>query len=187
MVKPNKPTQKPEKKLDWLTQKRGRGRPPKVRTSEVFGRAENYRMILAEVWPKLSGPLLATEAGKEQEVIRAFENYAQPYAQEFVPRLASDILRVIREEKFPQRPKAQINFLADSLAGRPNVEPRSSRDICAQERAKERAKSPYRILRKEFYIVCSCGYKGPAQNDACPKCDAQIPRSLEGLLGPGFS
>jgi len=144
-------------------------------------------MILAEVWPKLRDPLLATEAGKEEEVKRAFENYAQPYAQEFVPRLASDILRVIHEPKFPKRPKAQIHFLADSLAGRPNVEPRTSRDICGQERAEERAKSPHKILRKEFYVVCSCGYKGPARNDACPRCNAQILPSLEGLLGQGFS
>ena len=173
--------------FDKFSEKRGRGRPPKARTSEVFGRAGNYRMIFAEVWPKLRDPLLAIEAGREEEVIRAFQNYAQPYAQNFVPQLASDILRVIHERKFPKRPKAQINFLADSLAGRPNVEPRTSRDICGQERAKERAKSPHKIIRKEFYIVCSCSYQGPAQNNACPKCGAQIPPSLEGLLGTGFS
>jgi len=144
-------------------------------------------MMLAEVWPKLRDPLLAIEIGREEEVIRAFENYAQRYAQEFVPRLASDILRVIYEQRFPKRPKAQINFLADSLAGRPNVEPRRSRDICGEERAKEGAKSPHKILRKEFYIVCSCSYKGPARNDACPKCGAQIQPSLEVLLGRGFS
>ncbi len=187
MPRRKKPTQKPEKILDTFSEKRGRGRPLKIRPSEVWGRARNYRMMLAEVWPKLRDPLLATEAGREEDVIRAFENYAQPYARNFVPGLASDILRVIHEQKFPERPRAQTNFLADSLAGRPNVEPRTSRDICGQERAKERAKSPHKIIRKEFYIVCSCGYKGPAQNNACPRCGAQIPPLLEGLLGPAYS
>jgi hypothetical protein len=173
--------------LDSCWGKRGRGRPAKARPSEIFGRADNYRMTLAEVWPKLRDPLLATKTGTEEDVIKAFENYAQPYAEDFVPRLASDILRVIHEQKFPRSTKAQINFLADSLAGRPNVEPRTSRDICGQERAKVRAKSPHRILRKEFYIVCSCRYKGPALNNACPKCGAEIAPSFEILLGQGFS
>ena|SRR2546425_5875870 len=169
--------------LDSRLGKRGRGRPLKVRHAEVFGHADNYRMMLAEVWHKLRNPLLAPETGKEEDVTRAFESYAQPYAENFVPRLASDILRVIHEQKFPKRPKAQINFLADSLAGRPNVESRTSRDICGQERAKVRAKSPHRILRKEFYIVCSCGYKGPALNNACLKCGAQISQLPEILWG----
>ncbi len=173
--------------LDRFSEKRGRGRPRKIRPSVVFGRAKNYRMMLAAVWPRLRDPLLAIEREGEGDVTKVFEDYAQPYTRHFVPGLASDILRVIHEQKFPKRSKAQINFLADSLAGTPNVEPRTSRDICGEERAKERAKSPHRIIRKEFYIVCSCGYKGPAQNNACPKCRAQIPPSFEGLLGPGFS
>ncbi len=172
--------------LDTFPEKRGRGRPPRIVPSTVWGRAENYRTMLAEVWPKLHKPLLVIETGREEDVVRVFENYAEPYAQDFVPGLASDILRAIHEPKFPRRPKAQINFLADSLAGRPNVEPRRSRDICGKERAKKRAKSPHKILRKEFYVVCSCGYQGPAQNDACPACGAQIPPSVEGLLGPRF-
>jgi hypothetical protein len=107
-------------------------------------------MMLAEVWPKLRDPLLAIETGREEDVIRALENYAKPYAQDFVPGLASDILRVIHEQKFPERPKAQK-----------------------------------KILRQESCILCSCGYKGPARNDACPRCRAAILLSLERLLGPG--
>jgi hypothetical protein len=184
MSKRQKPTQQPEKILDTFSEKRGRGRPPNIRPAVVFGRAENYRMIFAEVWPKLRDPLLATGAGTVEGVIKAFENYAQPYAQNFVPGLASYILEVIHEQKFPTRPKAQVHFLADSLAGRPNVGPRRSRDICAEERAKESAQSPHKILRTEFYIECSCGYKGPAQNNACRKCGAAIsflPEILSGV------
>ncbi len=147
--------------------------------SEVIGRAKNFRMVLGNVWTSLRDPLLA--ASSEEEVTKAFESYAQPYAHYFVPRLALDALHVIREKKFPTRPKAQINFLADSLAGRPNVGFRTSRDVCSAERAKERAKSPHEVIRHEFYIECTCGYKGPAKDNACRKCKAPIMFSLEEL------
>jgi hypothetical protein len=140
--------------------------------------------MLAKVWAKLRDPLLATGPGKREDVTKAFETHAQPYAQNFVPGLASYILEVIQEPRFPKRPKAQVHFLADSLAGRPSVGARRSRDICAEERAKEGAKSPYKILRTEFYVECSCGYKGPAQNNACRKCGAAIsllPAILSGV------
>jgi hypothetical protein len=161
-----------EKPLDGLREKRGRGRPYEVIHSEVIGRAENYRQTLGYVWPALQRPLLA--ASTVEEVTEAFESHASSYVREFIPRLAEDILNVVREPKFPKRADPQINFLADSLAGRPNVEPRTSRDICAKERAKERGKSVHKIIRKEFYVECSCGYKGPAKNNGCRKCGAEI-------------
>src|SRR5215831_1883705 len=108
-----------EKALDTSSGKRGRGRPYKVLPSVVSGRSENYRRSLRYVWHRLSGPLLA--ATTPEEIIAAFKNHAQPYANEFVPRLAVDILAIFREPKFPKRPAAASNFLADSLAGRPNV------------------------------------------------------------------
>jgi hypothetical protein len=183
MPKSQKPTQQPEKILDEFSEKRGRGRPPNILPSVVFGRAKNYRMMLTEVWPKLRDPLLAAGAVTAEDVTKAFETHAQPYAENFVPGLSSYILGVIHERKFPTRLKAQVHFLADSLAGRPNVMPRRSRDICSEERAKESAKSPHKILRKEFYIECSCGYKGPARNDACRKCGAAISFLPEILFG----
>lgn len=182
MRKPKIASEVTHKTLDTFSRTRGRGRPYKVRHSEVIGRAQNYRGIFAQVWPKLRGPLLM--ACNETEVVQAFRDHGAPYFGEFVPRLAPDILEVIREPKFPKRPEPQIAFLADSLAGRPNVEPRTSRDICGEARAKERAKSPHKILRKEFYVECSCGYQGPARNGACRKCGAEIPVSFEELLTP---
>jgi len=182
MPKNQKPTPQPEKILDTFSEKRRRGRPPKISPTVVFGRAENYRKMLTQVWPQLRDPLLTASGGTEEEVTKAFETYAQPYSQSFVPGLASHILEVIHERKFPTRPKPQVHFLADSLAGRPNVGPRRSRDICAEERAKASARSPHKILRKEFYVECSCGYKGPARNDACRKCGAAIPLLPEFLL-----
>ena len=168
-----------ENPLDSLLEKRGRGRPFDVLHSEVIGRADNYRDIFGRVWSSLRDPLI--DANTVEEVIEAFQKHADAYAREFVPRLAEDILKVIREPKFPKRSAAQIGFVADSLAGRPNVEPRTSRDICAKERMKEGAKSRHKILCKEFYVECSCGYKGPAKNNACRKCGAEI-SLLSGML-----
>jgi len=179
MLKGKKAPQLPQKILDTFSRTRGRGRPWKVPHPTVIGRAGNYRYIFTQVWPALRGPLIA--ARNEQEVVQALQETAKPYAHDFVP-LASDILYVIRETKFPKRSKAQIGFLADSLAGRPNLEPRTSRDICGEARSTERTKSPHKILRKEFYIECSCGYQGPARDNTCRECGAEIPVSIEELL-----
>jgi hypothetical protein len=44
-------------------------------------------------------------------------------------------------------------------AGRP-------RDICEEERKKEDCY----IIRQDYYIQCTCRYKGPALHGKCPKC-----------------
>jgi hypothetical protein len=166
-------------------EKRGRGRPPKIQKSWVTGRAKNYRQMLSQMWPELADPLMAAQT--EEQVISAFEKHGQLYAGDFVPRLASEIVALIHASNFPLGPKARIGFLADSLAGRPTITARTARDICAKYRANERAKSPHKIIRKEFYIECECGYKGPARDDACRKCGAGIPISLGTLWGnPGL-
>jgi hypothetical protein len=172
MRKRKKVPGKPAKALDTFSEKRGRGRPETIQRSSVIGRANNYRFMLTTVWAKLRLPLLA--ARSTDEIRSALENYAQPYASDFDKNLTPDILALIRDSQFPKREKAQIGFLADSLGGRPTVTARTSRDICAKERAKENAKSPHSIIRKEFYVECSCGYKGPALSDACRKCGAPI-------------
>ena len=171
---------KPQLPIDTLSERRGRGRHG-VRPSEITGRAHNYRISFGYVWGRLREPLLA--AKNEIEVINAFEEYAQPYTREFMPMLAGLVLKVIQERKFPKRSKSQINFLADSLAGYGSISARRSRDICEQEQAKERAKSQHKIIRKEFYIECSCGYRGPARDNACRKCGAGIPLALETMWG----
>jgi len=122
----------------------------------------------------------------EEEVTAAFENTRRRMPQTFAPHLASDILALIHDPKFPKRREARINFLADSLGGRPELSFRRSRDICERERAKQRKKSPHHIIRKEYYVECSCGYKGPARNDACRKCGAEISFSLEELTARGL-
>ena len=151
--------------------KRGRGRPIKVVASAVAGRASNYRDLLPRIWNELEGPLLAAKT--PQDVVKAFEA-ALPGSNEFPP-LASLIFQVKNDPQFPKKQKARIKFLADSVAGVGLVTPRRSRDICAEERAaKEQAKRAPYIIRYEYYVECSCGYRGRSENHACRKCGAQI-------------
>lgn len=163
MPKRKKALAKPKKFLDTLVAKRGRGRPG-VRASEIRGRGDHYRWIFNEVWNRLWS--LLSEAQIDEEVIQAFEEGASPYAQQFPPRLAPLILKVLREPKFPKRRQARIGFLADSLAGLGGISPRRSRDICERERKKK----VHQIIREEYFIECTCGYKGPAFHGRCPKC-----------------
>jgi hypothetical protein len=104
------------------------------------------------------------KAQTEEDVVRAFDPWPN-YRRDFEP-IASQILKVLREPKFPKRREAQINFLADFLAGRGGISARRSRDICEQERKK---KVNY-IIRQDYYIECTCRYKGPALHGRCPKC-----------------
>jgi hypothetical protein len=168
MTKHKKTAEPPKNLPDAAPKKRGRGRPPKVRPSEIKGRADNYRGNLQNVWERF-WPVLS-EAQTKEDVVTALQN-ARPYDREFAP-WASLILAVIKEWNFPKTQRARINFLADSLAGTGIVSPRRSRDICAAERAKE--KRTHHIIRCEFYVECSCGYKGPSKDRACRKCGAGI-------------
>lgn len=182
MRKRKKPTKNLKNTLDAFSGNRSRGRPYKVRASEVSGRAYNYRLIFSQTWDVLGEHLL--KATTEEEVLRAFERTA--HKEEFAG-IALLFLAVLHDPDFPKRDKeARINFLADSLAARGAVTPRSSRDICARERAKQRSKSAHRILRHEFYVECSCGYKGPARDNACRKCGAEIGFSLHEFMGRGL-
>jgi hypothetical protein len=168
MTRHKESAERPQNWPDVAPKKRGRGRPPKVRPSEIKGRADNYRGILQNVWEQLWPAL--SEAQTEDDVIAALQN-ARPYDREFAA-WASLFLAVLKERSFPRRQRARINFLADSLAGTGIVSPRRSRDICAAERAKE--KRTHHIIRCEFYVECSCGYKGPSKDRACRKCGAAI-------------
>jgi hypothetical protein len=157
--------------LDRVSGKRARGRPAKIPPSWVRGRADNYRSILAQVWNHISPGL--SKAETRQDVVNSFSgSEVGAYSLEFVT-LADLILKVVRDPKFPKRKReAQINFLADSIAGYGMFTPRSSRDICERERA--RIERVHRILSYEFYIECSCGYLGHSRNHACPMCEAEI-------------
>jgi hypothetical protein len=149
-------------------QRKQRGRPWTVRPREITGRADNYRGSLENVWASLWPSL--SQVQTEEDVIKALQN-ARPYDREFAP-WASLILDVLKDPHWPKRQSTRIKFLADSLAGLGVVSPRRSRDICAEQRAKERR--AHHILRYEVYVECSCGYRGHSHDHACPKCGAKI-------------
>jgi len=159
-----------------LTENR-RGRHRILPWDTVTGRASNYEYQLGEIWGRLQAPLLAAQTA--HQITAAFQEFGQPYAGDFVPRLSSDILSLLSDHDFPQRAIPRIRFLARSLAGRPNLRFRSSRDICEKADAQEKRKSPHRILRREFYIECSCGYRGPALDNNCRKCGAEPQLSID--------
>jgi hypothetical protein len=177
----NKPN-KAKKGLDTFSQKRPVGRPGRVRASEVGGRSYNLRLQFGQIWDTVGEDLIRAQT--QEDVLKTLDLAGQYWRNELgsSPGILSLIVGVVRDPKFPKKMRQrQINFLADSLAAWGSVSPRRSRDICEQERAKERAKSPHKIIRKEFYIECECSYKGPARDNACPKCGAEIPPSLEGF------
>jgi len=172
MPKRQRDAKRPQKPLDMVFAKRGRGRIG-ISRSEVRNRADDYRELLRQWWDVIGEPLL--RAKTREDVMHAFDGPGLYRKEEFVPCLAGLILKVLRDPKFPKKRSAQINFLADSLAARGRVSPRRSRDVCAQERAKP----THYIVRQEFYIDCTCGYEGPARQGACPECGTDI------VLPPG--
>src|SRR5579883_869019 len=164
----NKTQMKPEKGLDTFSQKRPVGRPARMAPSEISGRSYNLRLQFGQIWNTVEGRLL--RAKTEEDVLGAFDLAGQYWRNQFGPgTIPSVILTILRDPKFPkERRQQQINFLADSLAAWGTLSPRRSRDICEQERRKE--KRTHHIIRREFYIECSCGYHGPALNNACRNC-----------------
>jgi hypothetical protein len=161
--------------LTGATPKRDRGRPWTVRPEETYGRAQNYRGILEVIWDRLWPPL--SKAKSVEEVTEAIKQQGRPYDQTFEP-LAGLIFQVLGEPTFPTRPNSQKRYLADSLGAFGVVSLRRSRDICAEERAKDQRK--HHIIRYEYYVECSCGYEGPSKDRACRNCGAGIPPSMFG-------
>jgi len=123
------------------------------------------------MWNDLASGLFSAKDLADAE--RVFESDPVRYnAIGAMPAWYALIPQILRERTFPQTRDAQIKFLADSLAGWGEISPRRSRDLCAKARTQSARAT--RILRFEFYIVCSCGYEGPSLDHACRRCDARI-------------
>ncbi len=178
MPKPKKAKKTAKRALDTPAEKRGRGRPRWVDPGETKGRGDNYRGIFSIVWGALY-PLLS-KAQTEEEVIRSFEEGAGSYSRQFMPKFAPLVLKVLRGRTFPKKATTQANFMADSLAAYGDVSARRSRDICQRERLKE--DKAHHIIRYEFKIECSCGYRGFSKDHACPRCNAQIDLPFHSLI-----
>jgi hypothetical protein len=153
-----------DKSSNQPTKKRGRGRPREIDPWIAVGSADTYRVQFHQFWPKLGARLLAAQS--PDEVVSALREEADGISAT-LPPLSELILKVKNDPKFPrERSASQIHFLADSLGGQGLVTPRRSREICARERSKKK----YFIVRREYYIECECGYKGPALDGACRDC-----------------
>lgn len=195
MAKRKKAAKRVQLALDTSGAGSGRGRPRKVRASEIYGRAESYRMYFWEFrYDKRKKDNVRDHpqewavrmlAAKNEDDLRRALGDAPFYIQVQFGNIFPLILSILRERKFPRTVPAQLDYLADSLGALGNVSTRRSRDVCGRERAKERAKSPYKILRHEYYVECSCGYQGPALNNACRKCGAEINMLKDMLSGTG--
>ena len=150
---------------DKSAEKNSPGRPRKIDPHIVVGTADVFRSQFTQAWPTLGKQLLAASSPVELwEVVKSGRGIISQMG-DFL--FSERIFEMIHDSKFPKvRTKRQIHFLADSLGGCGLVKPRRSREICAEERAKEQ----HVIVRRDFYIECTCGYAGPALNGACRKC-----------------
>lgn len=158
-------TKKNNPNMGHLPKKRG---PKGVNRHIVYVNSTTLQNQLKLAWPELGSVLLASKS--PEDITQAVANYGKNLSQNSFAKYANLVLDIIQDRRFPQkRSKSQIMFLADSLA-MPDGEitPRRCREICAEERKKE--KTANRIIRRDYYIECTCGYEGPAYNDTCRKC-----------------
>ncbi len=141
------------------------GRPRKIDPHIVVGTADVFRSQLTQAWPTLGRQLLdAASPVQLWEVVKSGRGIISQM-DDFL--FSERIFEIIHDPKFPKvRTKLQIRFLADSLGGCGLITARRSREICAKERAKQQ----HVIVRRDFYIECTCGYAGPALNGSCRKC-----------------
>jgi hypothetical protein len=149
-----------------------RGRKRFVQPNWVLGAAENYNTQFSIAWERMGEQLLAAKS--PEEVLNALNASNGQISIPIDPsQFASLILEIMNEPTFPKvRMKSQIRFLSDSLGANGVLTARRSRDVCAEERAK--AKETHHILRYEYFVECSCGYKGHSENHACASCRAPI-------------
>jgi hypothetical protein len=130
----------------------------------AVGNADAFHAQFTHAWPNLATQLLAAQTAADVwSVVKSGGGIISN--QDFL--FSERIFEVIHDPKFPRvRAKSQIRFLADSLGACGLVTYRRSREICA----KERSKVQHVIVRRDFYIECTCGYSGPALRGACQKC-----------------
>ena len=170
MAKRKKTTKKVRSALDRFSTKRPRGRPGTSKPDIAY-LASRLIHGFERAWDVLEGPLLEAKTDAQ---VKAALTHAQPYIQKDLRDHLSLVPKICKEATFPTRSKARMRYLAESLAGRGEVSPRRSRDICAYMRKHPET----HIIRREFYIVCSCGYEGHSMRECCPDCGAIVPGAL---------
>ena len=146
-------------------EKRDPGRPRIAEPRLVLGSANVLRIQLSYAWPDVGNQFLSAKTPEEIWAVLTKDGGRIGGVKDL--DFATRIFEIIRDPLFPRvREKSQIEFLADSLGAGGVVTARRSREICA----KARKKVQHVIVRREFYIECSCGYEGPARGGGCRMC-----------------
>lgn len=147
------------------SEKPGPGRPRNIDPHIVIETADVFRAQFSLAWPTMGKQLLAAQSALELwDVVKSGRGVISN-TEDFI--FSERIFEIIHDPKFPRvRDKSQVNFLANSLGASGLVKPRRSREICTKERKKVR----HVIVRRDYYIECTCGYAGPALNGACQNC-----------------
>jgi hypothetical protein len=148
-----------------------RGRKSQVRVSEICNRAYDFKLLFEQDRGRIDWALLL-KANCDEDLAWALKDaYGRPRERLFYK--TELLLAALADKQFPKGDRiAQEKFIAESLAAEGRVSIRRSRDLVQREMSIRKKKG--KIVRREFYIACSCGYEGPAFLDACPDCGAGV-------------
>jgi hypothetical protein len=149
------------------TSEETRGRKRRIHPENVVRAANDLFKILESCKDQIEWGKLET-AKTEEQAASAFERVPPPYRERlnlWLPAIPEWAL----EGKFPKTNlEGKMRHLADSIAAEGFLTPRRCRDVCLEERKRQGQLGM--ILRREFYIECSCGYQGPAKGGGCLQC-----------------
>lgn len=144
-----------------------RGRKRRIHPENVVRAANDLLKILGVCRDQIDWGKLEI-AKTEEQAASAFERVPSPDRERLNLWLAA-IPEWAQEGKFPKSNlDRKMRHLADSVAAEGFLTPRRSRDVCLEERKRQAQLGM--ILRREFYIECSCGYQGPAKGGGCRQC-----------------
>jgi len=147
------------------------GRKSQLPPWDVGMRAYDLKMIFETNRQRIDWDKFVS-ATSEEDLHNAMKN-ADSRARELLLQHPNLLLATLLDKQFPkQSRKAREQFIADSLAAEGRVSIRRSRDVAQSKRSAIHKQG--KIIRREFYIECSCGYEGPAFHDACPHCRAPV-------------
>ena len=148
-----------------------RGRKRRIHPENVVSAANHLLKFLEFCKDQIDWGKLEI-AKTEEEAAFAFERVPPPY-RERLNLWAAAIPEWAIEGKFPKlNLKRKMRHLADSVAAEGLLTPRRCRDVCYEERKRQAQRQAQlgMIIRREFYIECTCRYRGPAKGGGCPRC-----------------
>jgi hypothetical protein len=144
-----------------------RGRKRRIHAENVVRSANDLFRILEFCKDQIDWGKLEI-AKTEEEAASAFARVPSPYRARLHLWLAA-IPEWAQEGKFPKTNlERKMRHLADSVAAEGFLTPRRCRDVCLEQRKRQAQLGM--ILRREFYIECTCTYHGPAKGGGCPQC-----------------